>query len=194
MRTGKEASYMEYQLIRSARKTLAIEIRGTDVIVRAPNRYPQSGIEAFISDHEGWLREKLAENIEKSKLAEQLGALSAADLEALADKACEYIPQRVALYARSVGVTYGRITIRCQRTKWGSCSAQGNLNFNCLLMLTPPEVIDSIIVHELCHRKEMNHSKRFYDEVHRVYPEYDRWHKWLKNNGGAIMARVKWNG
>ncbi len=194
MRTEKEASYMEYKLIRSARKTLALEVRGQDVIVRAPDRYPQSRIDAFVSDHEDWLREKLAENIEKDRVAEQLGAISAEELEALADKACEYIPQRVALYAKSIGVTYGRITIRCQRTKWGSCSAQGNLNFNCLLMLTPPEVIDSIVVHELCHRRQMNHSRRFYDEVQRAYPEYDKWHRWLKDNGGAIMARVKWIG
>ncbi|MBR4241372.1 MAG: M48 family metallopeptidase, partial [Eubacterium sp.] len=75
-------------------------------------------------------------------------------------------------------------------TKWGSCSSKGNLNFNCLLMLTPPEVIDSVVVHELCHRKEMNHSKRFYDEVLRVYPDYKKWNKWLKDNGSAIMNRM----
>ncbi|MBR3738310.1 MAG: M48 family metallopeptidase, partial [Eubacterium sp.] len=67
---------------------------------------------------------------------------------------------------------------------------KGNLNFNCLLMLTPPEVIDSVVVHELCHRKEMNHSKEFYSEVLRVYPEYKKWNKWLKDNGSAIMARM----
>ena len=58
-------------------------------------------------------------------------------------------------------------------------------------MLTPPQVIDSIVVHELCHRKEMNHSKRFYDEVYKAFPEYDKWNKWLKDNGSTIMGRVK---
>ena len=86
-----------------------------------------------------------------------------------------------------LGVTYGRITIRNQRSKWGSCSSKGNLNFNCLLMLTPPEVIDS----ELCHRKEMNHSERFYAEVLRIFPDYYKWNKWLKENGGAIIARMR---
>ena len=67
---------------------------------------------------------------------------------------------------------------------------QSNLNFNCLLMLAPPEVIDSVVVHELCHRKEMNHSPRFYAEVYRVFPEYDKWNKWLKENGGSLLSRM----
>lgn len=112
------------------------------------------------------------------------------EIEALADQALKVIPERVRYYAPLVGVTYGRITIRNQKTRWGSCSSKGNLNFNCLLMLTPPEVIDSVVVHELCHRKEMNHSKRFYEEVYRVYPEYDKWNKWLKENGNALISRL----
>lgn len=91
---------------------------------------------------------------------------------------------------QSLGVTYGRITIRCQRTKWGSRSSAGNLNFNCLLMLAPDEVIDSVVVHELCHRLEMNHSDRFYSHVQRVFPKYNECRRWLKANGGALLARV----
>ena len=82
------------------------------------------------------------------------------------------------------------IRIHPMKTRWGSCSAEGNLNFNCLLMLTPREVLDSVIVHELCHRKHMNHSREFYREVRRVFPEYDKWHGWLRENGGALMRRV----
>ena len=88
-----------------------------------------------------------------------------------------------------MGVSYGAVTIRSQKTKWGSCSAKGNLNFNCLLMLTPPEIIDSVVVHELCHRKEMNHSERFYRELFRVFPAYSECRNWLKENGGGIMRR-----
>ncbi len=84
----------------------------------------------------------------------------------------------------------GNDAIRSQRTKWGSCSAKGNLSFNCLLMLAPPEFLDSIVVHELCHRKEMNHSKRFYAEVLRVFPEYRKWNKWLKENGWLLTASL----
>ena len=100
------------------------------------------------------------------------------------------IPERVRYYAAKLGITYGHVAIRAQRSRWGSCSSKGNLNFNCLLMLTPPEVIDSVVVHELCHRKEMNHSKQFYAEVLRVFPDYHKWDRWLKENGPAIMRRM----
>jgi hypothetical protein len=112
------------------------------------------------------------------------------EIRELADKALKVIPERVAYYAPLVGVTYTRITIRNQRTRWGSCSSQGSLNFNCLLMLMPPDVMDSVIVHELCHMKEPNHSKKFYEEVLRVFPEYRKCEKWLKENGPALMRRM----
>lgn len=112
------------------------------------------------------------------------------ELKALTERAKQVFPARAAYYAPLVGVSYGRITVRHQRTRWGSCSSKGNLNFNCLLMLAPPEVIDSVVVHELCHRKEMNHSKRFYAEVLRVFPEYRKWQKWLRMNGRALMRRM----
>lgn len=79
--------------------------------------------------------------------------------------------------------------IRKQRSKWGSCSSKGNLNFNCLLMPAPPEVLDSV-VRELCHRREMNHSERFHAEVLRVFPEYYKWSRWLKDNGAMLIARM----
>ena len=112
------------------------------------------------------------------------------DIRSLAEQAMKMIPERVAYYAPRIGVTYGRITIRNQKTRWGSCSAKGNLNFNCLLMLAPPEVVDSVVVHELCHRKEMNHSKKFYEEVLKVFPDYWKWHRWLKDHGAALMKRM----
>ena len=116
--------------------------------------------------------------------------LTAEEIRALAAKALEVIPKRVAYYAPLMGETYNRITIRNQKTRWGSCSSKGNLNFNCLLMLCPPEVIDSVVVHELAHRREMNHSKRFYAHVLRVYPDYYKWNKWLKENGPALIRRM----
>ena len=112
------------------------------------------------------------------------------EIHALGQKALEVIPERVKYYASLLGVTYGRITIRNQRSRWGSCSSKKNLNFNCLLMLTPPEVIDSVVVHELAHLKEMNHSDRFYAEVLRVFPDYWKWDRWLKEHGKNIMARI----
>jgi predicted metal-dependent hydrolase len=87
-------------------------------------------------------------------------------------------------------VTYGRITVRNQRTRWGSCSSKGNLNFNCLLMLAPPDILDYVVVHELCHRKEMNHSPKFWAEVAKVIPDYKERQKWLRTEGSNIMRRM----
>ena len=83
----------------------------------------------------------------------------------MADQAVKTIPEKVRYYAPLVGVTYGRITIRNQRIRWGSCSSKGNLNFNCLLMLAPSEVLESVVVHQLCHWKEMNHSKMKWNQL-----------------------------
>ena len=118
--------------------------------------------------------------------------LSEAEINELKKEAESVITQRVAYFARVVGVEYGRITIRCQKTRWGSCSSKGNLNFNCLLMRAPPEVLDSVVVHEVCHLKVMNYSKAFYNEVLRAYPNYREDHQWLKDHGGELMSRVRW--
>lgn len=181
----------EFELIRSSRKTLAIEIKGEKLIVRAPLKTPQKSIERFVAGHEDWISRHLSENAEKAKRLTALSPLSESELKDLANKARETIPKRVEYYAEIMGLTYGRITIRRQRSKWGSCSGKGNLNFNCLLLLTPPEVMDCVIVHELCHLIEMNHSKRFYEQLRKYYPDCDACRKWLKENGAYIMARLK---
>ena len=181
---------MEYTVIRSKRKTISLELRPDGLLVRAPRFATKWQIDRFVKDHELWI-EKHREKLEERQMAlKDVDRLSDEDLKELVKRAKETIPERVAHYAPLVGVTYGRITIRNQKTRWGSCSAKGNLNFNCLLMLTPPEVIDSVVVHELCHRLQMNHSDRFYREVRRVYPEYDKWNGWLKKNGRAILDRA----
>ena len=172
-----------YTLIRSNRKTIAIELRPGEIIVRAPVYVTTEQIDAHVRSREQWIRKH-------QQTLPTVEPLSMEEVRALAEQALKTIPPRVAHYARILGVTYGRITIRNQRTRWGSCSSKGNLNFNCMLMITPPEVVDSVIVHELCHLKEMNHSDRFYREVLRVYPDYWRWDRWLKENGELIMMRL----
>ncbi|MBO4897893.1 MAG: DUF45 domain-containing protein [Clostridia bacterium] len=177
---------MEYRIIRSGRKTLSAEIKRGELIVRAPQKTTEAEIEAFLKQHKRWIEN----NLKKQKEYENAEKLSQKEIEELAKHALLVIPERVKFYAEKTGVKYGRITIRNQRTKWGSCSAKGNLNFNCLLMLAPPEVLDAIVVHELCHIKHLNHSKAFYDEVLKAYPNYYECNKWLKENGGALMARM----
>ena len=136
------------------------------------------------------VRSAVESNMQLADSMKQAGhKLDQEEIKALADRARVYIPQRVAYYAPLLGVQPGRITIRTQKTRWGSCSAKGNLNFNCLLMLSPPEVIDGVVVHELCHLLEMNHSNKFYQHVLRVFPEYYKHHAWLRQHGPEIMAR-----
>ena len=174
------------EVIRSDRKTFALQIREGKVILRAPRRATKQQIDALLEKHSDWIEK----NLKAQSAADALPPLTAEDIRVLGEKACAVIPARVAFFARQIGVTYGRITIRNQRSKWGSCTAKGNLNFNCLLMLAPPQVLDSVIVHELCHRKEMNHSPAFYREVRRVMPDYDTWNGWLKENGEALVQRM----
>ena len=181
---------MEFEVIRSNRKTLGAEIRQGKLIIRAPLQASNEDINSFMLQNKKWIETHLAKSRAQQKAAESYHKLTMDEIRALADKALKVIPERVRHYAPLVGVTYGRITIRNQRSKWGSCSGKGNLNFNCLLMLTPPEVIDSVVVHELCHRKEMNHSDKFYAEVLRVFPDYWKWDKWLKDNGSILMTML----
>lgn len=181
---------MEYRVIRSARRTLALEIKDGEALVRAPRLAPRAVIDAFVRGHEDWLRARLQQERERQRAAEAAGALTPEALRALKEEAKTVIPERVRYFSPLIGVTVKRVTIRSQQTKWGSCSSKGNLNFNCLLMLAPREVLDSVVVHELCHLKEMNHSERFYAEVLRVFPEYRRWHGWLRENGSVLMARL----
>ena len=179
------------RVVRSKRKTLALQVTPEGLVVRAPRWATKREIERFTMEHRDWIEQHWRKVQEQQRALESVQPLSEEELKKLKKEAAAYIPERVRYYAPLVGVDYGRITIRAQKTRWGSCSVEGNLNFNCLLMLTPPEAIDSVVVHELCHRKEMNHSAEFYKEVLRVFPEYKKWDKWLKKNGQALQARIR---
>lgn len=183
---------MQVTIIRSDRKTIAIQVSADlTVTVRVPRRTTSKEIDRILHDKELWIMKQLERMQEKKELyeGEKITHLTNAEIQELADQALKYIPERVAYFAKIMGVNYGRITIRNQKTRWGSCSSKGNLNFNCLLMLTPPEIIDYVVVHELCHRKEMNHSKNFWNEVEKVMPDYKDSLQWLKNKGWKIMRR-----
>lgn len=181
---------IDYKIIRSNRRTIGLEIKNGEAIVRAPYSISDNKIKAFVDEHKDWLIKHLEKAKEREMQAESIPKMTMEEIRELADKALKVIPDRVRHFAPLVGVTYGRITIRNQKSRWGGCSSKGNLNFNCLLMLTPPEVIDSVVVHELCHLKQLNHSERFYKEILRVYPNYYECDKWLKQHGGAIMNRM----
>ena len=181
---------MDYILKKTRRRSIAIEVnRQGTVIVRAPYNLSDEKIDTFVKQKEKWI-ERQKETVKLLKEHDkELGITppSPEELKELADKAIKVIPERVRYYAEKMGVTYGKITIRNQRTRWGSCSSKGNLSFNCLLMLMPPEAIDCVVVHELAHRKEMNHSAKFYAEILNIFPEYYRWNNWIKLFGRRIM-------
>ena len=181
----------EISLLRSSRKsvTVTVDTEGR-ITVRAPLRLPLRDITAFLERKAARICGMLERQNGMREQVKALPPLDAAELERLADQAVQVIPPKVRHFAELLGVTYGRITIRNQKTRWGSCTAEGNLNFNCLLMLAPEDVLDSVIVHELCHRLEMNHSARFYEAVYRVFPDYDRCQKWLKENGTLLLRRM----
>ena len=183
---------MEYELIRSNRKSLAVQIKPDgSVVVRAPMRYPKRDIERFLIEKSGWIEMQRARMLRRQESIVSVSALTDEQLRTLKKRALPAFAERTAYYAPLVGVTYGRITIRSQKSRWGSCSAQGNLNFNCLLLLAPPEVLDYVVVHELCHRKHMNHSPGFWAEVERVMLDYRQWKKWLRDNGVRLMALLQ---
>lgn len=178
-------------VIRSDRKTLSLQVKpdGT-LVVRAPRRLPQKEIDRFLEEKSEWI-ERALEKVKETNAAGEEAPLDPADIHALAEQALRELPPRVRFWAGKLGVTYGRITIRNQRGRWGSCSGEGNLNFNCLLMLAPPEVVDYVIVHELAHRKQMNHSPLFWAEVEAVLPDYREQKKWLKDRGKILLARMR---
>ena len=94
--------------------------------------------------------------------------------------------QRCAYYRPLTGGSYSSITVRDQKTRWGSCSSRGTLSFNYRLIFAPPAALDYVVVHELCHLTHMNHSKEFWNLVGSVMPDYKTHRKWLKEHGREL--------
>lgn len=178
-----------YEIQRSRRKSYGISVKaGGVVIVRIPMRGTISFAKDMVSEKKEWIYNNYLK-MKDMPVATKQKAKSDYEkrLEApYRNAAKDYIPKRVAYFAEILDVTYGNITIRDQKTRWGSCSSSGNLNFNWRLILAPPKVLDYVVVHELCHRIEMNHSERFWAQVEKVIPEYKEYRKWLKENGSTL--------
>ena len=179
-----------YTIIKSRRKTWALSLQSDLTLqIRIPLTVTYAEAKQILFTKEKWILKKYRE-LEQCKNAAPRSSLTPAQRHALEARyrqaARDYFPARVAYYEAIIGVTHGAITIRDQKTRWGSCSAKGNLNFNWRLMLAPPRILDYLVVHELCHRKEMNHSKAFWNAVEMVLPDYKELRKWLKQYGTTL--------
>lgn len=177
---------------RSKRKSAAIKITADmQIVVFVPLYVSDNEIEKMVISKSKWIDEHMLKVQSTIDERSKLEKITFEQIKELADQAVEYIPKRVKYYAEKENFVYNKITIKNLVSRWGSCSTKGNLNFNCLLMLTPDYVIDYIVVHELCHLREMNHSEKFWAEVEKIMPDYQRAELWLKQNGGNLISRMR---
>lgn len=181
---------MEYEVIRSNRRTIAIQIEpdGT-VLVKAPLGMSKLAISYFVKTKADWI-EKTRKKVLANSSGSPVEKLTEADKKALKRQAKALIEPLLEEYAEISGVTYGKASYRFQKSRWGSCSAEGNLNFNCLLALCPEGVIRYVVVHELCHRRHMDHSKNFWAEVAEYMPDYKEHRKWLRTKGNELIRKL----
>lgn len=162
------------KITRSNRKTLALCInRQGEAEVRAPYGCPQDVIERFIEKHQGWLDRHL-QNYRAQK------QYTSAEMEDLRRKAKEILPKKVAYYAALMGVQPTALKITSARTRYGSCSGKNSINFSLFLMEKSERAIDYVVVHELAHIKQHNHSPAFYQEIEKILPDYKERIKELK--------------
>ena len=181
----------KYTIIKSSRKSCSITVeRDGTVTIRAPFFMSERKINKIIDERKEWIEKAQNKLASRAERLNSLTPITKDEIDSLKAAAKPIIEEKVRHFADKIGVEYGKITIRNQRTRYGSCSAKGNLNFNCLIMLMPNEIIDYVIVHELCHIKEMNHSRRFWNEVESVLPDYKERRKWLKQNGNILIERM----
>jgi len=159
--------------------SLKVEPDGT-ITVRAPWHMPVREADLFVENHREWILKRLKEYERIQKLKP---VYTEEEKKAGREQARIVLSEKCRIYAEKMGVSYQRITVREQKTRWGSCSARGNLNFNWKLVLMPEEIQDYLVVHELAHRIEMNHSPAFWAVVEKELPDYRARREWLKKNG-----------
>lgn len=166
---NKAVEYSIKRSNRAKRLRLAVYYDGS-LIVTIPKNFPSSKVEKYIIEKSKWVLEKL----EYFKKLSYSNALRIKDdqFEVYKDEAKKVIERRIKHFNKNYGFKFGKITIKAQKTKWGSCSKKGNLNFNFKIMVLPKDIRDYIIVHELCHIKEQNHSNKFWNLVAMTIPDY----------------------
>jgi predicted metal-dependent hydrolase len=161
-----------YKLIRSERRTLAMELSPEgDLILRAPRRMPLRLIEQFIASHEKWIakhREKLRRRAE----FDEAHFSSEEQIQSLIDRAKAMLPEKTEYWAKIMGVTPTGVRITRAKKRFGSCSPENRIAYSYRLMAYPEEAIDYVVVHELSHIRHKNHSPDFYAFVARFLPDH----------------------
>lgn len=169
-----------YRLLVSERaRNMRITIKsGGDILITLPKRARLGSLDTFLSGHKDWILEKWKVLSKHPKVP---GAKESRALyEKYKEDARKIAHERVEFFNNHYRFTFGSIAIRNQKTRWGSCSKKGNLNFNYKIALLPPHLADYIVVHELCHLKEFNHGEQFWNLVAETMPEYKEYRKALK--------------
>lgn len=170
---------LQYELIRSKRKTMALEITpDCRVLIRAPMRVPQARIDTFVESHTSWIANHLEQ--QRQRAASAPPPPTEAEIIALKDAARAILPQKVADWSQTMGVTPTGLKITTARKRYGSCNGKNSLCFSCFLMRYPEEAIDLVVVHELCHIREKNHGPKFYALLEHYLPDYKERKKLLK--------------
>jgi len=160
---------MEYSIIYSDRRTISICVKGGKVTVRAPYGTSDERIKKIVRDNISWIEKQLKKHsIPRLKDAE----LTEGQIAILKKNAKIILTHKTEHFAKIMGINYGRITITGAKTRFGSCSSKGNISYSWRLMLYPEEAIDYVVVHELAHIREMNHSPAFYKIVESMFPDY----------------------
>lgn len=178
---------LECRIIPSNRRSMSIQITPEKkILVRVPQWISFHQLDSLLVEKKDWILKHYQSIPEPKELSireqNQLTALEKRYRKA----AKEYIPARVTHFHRFTGGAYDKVVIRDQKTRWGSCSSNGTLSFNYRLMLAPPQILDYVVVHELCHLKHMNHSPEFWKAVEQVLPDYKERRKWLKDHGNEL--------
>ncbi len=178
---------LPYELKRGNRKSVGIEIKaGGTICIRIPMYFPAYQLSSIIETKKDWILDAYLKQKNKTPIVLSKDPRLAVLEKQYKKAAADYFYQRVEHYIKQTGGGYSRITIRDQKTRWGSRSSNGTLSFNWRLMLAPPRVLDYVVVHELCHIHHMNHSKEFWAQVEQIMPDYKVYRKWLKENGSTL--------
>ena len=160
---------MEYSVVYSKRKSVGIKVADGKITVKAPYGVSKEYIEKVLNKHTEWIAKAIEREKERRQARPQLDDKA---IKMLRSEAKAYFGERCPYFAEQMKVDYARLNITGAKTRFGSCSAKGNISFSYLLMLYPEAARDYVIVHELAHRLEMNHSPRFYAIVEKYMPDY----------------------